>query len=277
MKRAFTKLEGAGNDFVVLDATQSPPALTPAQLQRLADRHFGVGCDQILLVEPATRPDADFFYRIYNADGSESGQCGNGARCLAQFIHHHGLSLAPTLRLQTREGLLLARQQASGQWQIDMGLPRLEPAQIPLAQPQRQPVYQARHPDGTALEFGAVSLGNPHAVLRVADVQTAPVAAWGPWLEQHPLFPARVNVGFMEVVSPHQIRLRVYERGAGETLACGSGACAAVVVGRLRGWLAESVQVSVSGGTLAVSWSGEGAPVNLSGPARIVFEGSIVL
>ena len=277
MKLAFTKLEGAGNDFVVLDATTHPLALNAAQLQHLADRHFGIGCDQILLVEPATRPDADFFYRIYNADGTESGQCGNGARCLAQFIHNQGLSQAQTLRLQTRDGLLVATQMASGQWQINMGLPRLEPQDIPLEQPQRQASYTLTHPDGHQVELGAVSMGNPHAVIRVSDARTAAVESLGPWLERHPLFPARVNVGFMEIISPEHIRLRVYERGAGETLACGSGACAAVVVGRLRGWLAESVQVSVRGGELAVSWLGEGAPVNLSGSAHIVFEGSIAL
>jgi diaminopimelate epimerase len=277
MELSFTKLEAAGNDFVVIDATKAPLTLAPTQLRHLADRHFGVGCDQILIVEPATRPDADFFYRIYNADGSESGQCGNGARCFARFIHDQGLSSQPELRLQTRDGLLVAYQQAGGNWRVNLGVPRWEPTAVPLLADLRQTYYHALSTGGETLEFGAVSLGNPHAVMAVVDVALADVAQLGSWLEHHPLFPAKVNVGFMQVIDSQHIHLRVHERGAGETLACGSGACAAVVVGRLWGQLGAEVKVTVRGGELQVSYLGEGAPVWLSGPARTVFYGSIIL
>ena len=272
----FTKMHGLGNDFVVIDAINQSVSLSPQQIRQLADRHFGIGCDQLLLVEAATTTAADFRYRIYNADGGEVEQCGNGARCFMQFVRDQGLTDKSQLQVETAGGPLQLIQQADGQISVDMGVPRLEPADIPFVAPGRERVYALdvldRH-----LEIMAISMGNPHAVLLVDDIETAPVASIGPAIENHPHFPERVNVGFMQIVNNDCIRLRVFERGAGETLACGSGACAAVVAGRLRAQLAESVKVILNGGELVVSWAGEGEPVLMTGPATTVYQGRIEL
>ena len=270
----FTKMHGIGNDFVVIDAIRQSVALTPAAIRTLADRHVGIGCDQLLLVEAPTRADADFRYRIFNADGSEVEQCGNGARCFARFVREHGLSDRDELCVETAAGLLRLRLLADGRVAVDMGQPRLEPAEVPFFATERA----ARYPiaaDGVELEIAAVSMGNPHAVLMVEDVERAPVAHLGPLLERHGRFPNRANVGFMQILAPDHIRLRVFERGTGETRACGSGACAAVVAGRLWGLLWPNVRVDLPGGTLEIHWAGEGEPVTMIGPATTVFEGWI--
>ena len=272
----FTKMHGLGNDFMVIDAINQSVELSAVQVRSLADRHFGIGFDQLLLVEPATRPDSDFRYRIFNADGGEVGQCGNGARCFMQFVHEHGLSDRDRLRVETRSGLLELQRGQDGQITVNMGIPRLAPNEIP---------FRARHEalsyplevGGRQLHIGAVSMGNPHAVVRVEDAATAAVAELGPLIESHPDFPERTNAGFMQVLDRSHIRLRVYERGSGETLACGSGACAAVVIGRRWELLDETVQVAVNGGDLVVSWSGPGMPVMMTGPATTVFQGRIEL
>ncbi len=276
MEIAFTKMHGLGNDFVVIDAVNQAVTLTPEQVRFLADRHFGVGCDQVLLVEPPPGPEVDFGYRIFNADGGEVEQCGNGARCFARFVIDHGLWQGERLRVQTAAGPLTLVVEPDGRITVDMGRPRFEPAAIPFEAPAPAPAYTLEV-DGETVELGAVSLGNPHAVLVVADVDRAPVARLGPAIEHHPRFPARVNVGFMEVVDAAHVRLRVWERGAGETLACGSGACAAVVVGRQQGRLGDKVAVDLPGGRLEVRWAGIDAPVLLTGPATRVFEGRIEL
>lgn len=275
MRLAFTKMEGTGNDFVVIDAFRAPVTLTPEQIRRLADRHFGIGFDQLLMVEPPQAPDADFRYRIFNADGGEVEQCGNGARCFARFVVDQGLATGPEVRVETLAGLLTLRLENDGQVTVNMGVPRLEPAEIPFNAPSVSPSYELAV-EGSGYEIGAVSMGNPHAVLRVEDVDSAPVSELGALIEMHPRFPKRVNVGFMQVVSPEHIRLRVFERGVGETEACGSGACAAVVSGRLRGWLEPRVAVDVLGGRLMIEWQGAGTPVMMTGPAATVFEGRIL-
>ena len=272
----FTKMHGLGNDFVVIDAINQPVELTPGQVRQLADRHLGIGCDQLLLVEPASGAQADFRYRIFNADGGEVGQCGNGARCFMQFVREQGLTDKTQLQVETASGPLQLIQQPNGQITVDMGVPRLEPAEIPFLAERRDNRYALDVLD-QQLEIAALSMGNPHAVLRVADIDTAAVATLGPLIEQHARFPERVNVGFMQVLAEDAIRLRVYERGAGETLACGSGACAAVVAGQLQGWLAERVKVVLNGGELVVSWAGEGQPVLMTGPATTVYQGRIEL
>ena len=274
MKLYFTKMHGIGNDFVVIDAIRQSVALTPAAIRALADRHVGIGCDQVLLVETPTRADADFRYRIFNADGGEVEQCGNGARCFARFVREHDLSDRDELGVETAAGLLRLRLLADGRVAVDMGQPRLEPAEVPFFATERA----ARYPiaaDGVELEIAAVSMGNPHAVLMVEDVERAPVAHLGPLLERHGRFPNRANVGFMQILAPDHIRLRVFERGTGETRACGSGACAAVVAGRLWGLLWPNVRVDLPGGTLEIHWAGEGEPVTMIGPATTVFEGWI--
>jgi diaminopimelate epimerase len=274
MKLNFTKMHGLGNDFVVIDGINQTVALDPERIRRLADRHFGIGCDQVLLVEASDRPDADFRYRIFNADGGEVEQCGNGARCFARFVRDRGLTERDDLRVLTAAGLLRLQIQPDGRVAVDMGQPRLEPAEIPFFATERASVYPIAA-DGLDMEIGVASLGNPHAVLRVDDVDRAPVAHLGPLLERHGRFPHRANIGFMQIVAPDQIRLRVFERGVGETLACGSGACAAVVVGRLWGRLWPNVRVELPGGELTVHWAGEGEAVTMSGPAETVFEGWI--
>ncbi|MCX8086766.1 MAG: diaminopimelate epimerase [Rhodocyclaceae bacterium] len=276
MKIRFTKMQGLGNDFVVLDAVRQPFVPTPAQAKWLADRHFGIGCDQILVVEPPQTEQADFRYRIFNADGNEVEQCGNGARCFVRFVHEEGLTDKREIRVETLSGLITPRLEDDGQVTVDMGVPRFAPADIPFLADSDDLVQRLEF-DGRAAEITAVSLGNPHAVQVVRSVATAPVERDGPLIEAHPLFPKRVNAGFMEVVDRHAIRLRVYERGAGETLACGTGACAAAVVGIRRGLLDSPVRVAMKGGELFVAWPGPGQPVRMTGPAVTVFTGEIVI
>ncbi len=276
MKLSFTKMHGLGNDFVVLDATREPLHLTTEQYRFLADRHFGIGCDQILQVEPPRDPDTEFYYRIINADGSEVEQCGNGARCFARFVREQGLSHSDEILVGTRAGVIRLKNRPDGQVTVNMGVPILEPRQIPFQAPQRALHYPIEI-DGQSYRIGVVSMGNPHAVVPVTDIDQAPVERLGPLLENHPRFPERVNVGFMQHLCASHIRLRVFERGAGETLACGTGACAAVVAGRLQGLLEPRVRVSLPGGDLEISWQGEGDPVWMTGPAVTVFQGSIEL
>jgi diaminopimelate epimerase len=275
MKLAFTKMHGTGNDFVVIDATRAPFQPSPALLARLTDRRFGVGCDQVLVVEPPGDPDVDFNYRIFNADGSEVGQCGNGSRALARFVRERGLTRKDVIRVRTRTSTLELRDAGGGRVRVDMGVPRLDPPDIPFTAAARAERYTLTLADGGSVEIGAASMGNPHAVIEVADVDSAPVAAIGESLQHHPAFPERVNVGFLQIVDPGRVRLRVYERGVGETLACGSGACAAVVVGRNWGKLAAHVDVEVRGGKLQVEWQGEGSPVLMTGPAETVYHGEM--
>ncbi|MCE5180543.1 MAG: diaminopimelate epimerase [Betaproteobacteria bacterium] len=276
MQLKFTKMHGLGNDFVVIDAISQNVSLTPAQFKFIADRHFGIGCDQILLVERATRADADFRYRIFNADGGEVEQCGNGARCFVRFVHEKGLTPKTAIRVETASGIIEPQLEPNGQVTVNMGLPRFEPKDIPFVAPQRAPTYLLDLSEGT-VEVSVLSMGNPHAVKLVADADGAPVAEEGPQIEHHPSFPARVNAGFMQVLDRSHIKLRVYERGAGETLACGTGACAAVAAGIMRGLLDGEVRVSTRGGELTVRWQGEGQPVWMTGPAVTVFEGQINL
>ena len=274
MKIHFTKMHGLGNDFVVIDGISQTVLVDPAHIRQLADRRLGIGCDQVLLVEAAQQADADFRYRIFNADGGEVEQCGNGARCFARFVRDRGLTDKDDLCVETLAGLLRLRLQPDGQVGVDMGQPRLEPRDIPFFADERAARYLIAA-DGLDLEVGAVSMGNPHVVLPVEDVAQAPVAHLGPLLERHGRFPKRTNVEFMEIVAPDHIRLRIYERGAGETLACGSGACAAVVAGRLWGQLWPTVRVELPGGELRIHWAGEGESVTMIGPATTVFEGWI--
>ncbi len=274
MKLAFTKMQGAGNDFVVLDGVSRRLALTPEQLRRLADRHFGIGCDQILLVEPARSTVTDFRYRIFNADGGEVEQCGNGARCFVRFVHERGLSAKPEIRVETAAGIIVLRLEADGEVTVNMGAPVFEAKCIPFITDSEAPV-QPLEVGGATVEISAVSMGNPHAVQLVQDVDVAPLAAQGPLIERHARFPERVNAGYMQVQDRGRIRLRVYERGTGETLACGSGACAAVVAGIRRGLLDARVRVSMRGGDLTIRWEGADNPVWMTGPAVTVFEGEI--
>ena len=276
MTMRFTKMHGLGNDFVVIDATREPVELTPERVRHIADRHFGVGCDQLLVVEPPSQAGVDFRYRIFNADGGEVEQCGNGARCFVRFVHEKGLTAKREIRVETRSGIIAPRLEDNGLVTVDMGVPVLEPARIPFVS-DSDAVVQPLDVGGTMVPVTAVSMGNPHAVQVVADVDAAPVAVQGPLIEGHARFPARVNAGFMQVVSPSRIRLRVYERGAGETLACGTGACAAVVAGIQRGLLVSPVRVETRGGELEIAWAGAGAPVMMTGPAVTVFEGELAL
>ncbi len=274
MRLKFTKMHGLGNDFVVLDAIAHPVALTPEQLRFIADRHFGIGCDQILQVEVPRQPDTDFYYRIFNADGGEVEQCGNGARCFVRYVHDKRLTAKTRIRVGTLSGVIVPRLEPDGQVTVDMGIPEFEPPKIPFEAGRRALTYLL-DVDGKQLEISALSMGNPHAVQIVPDVDTAPVISQGPLIEWHPRFPQRVNAGYMQIVDRAHIRLRVYERGAGETLACGTGACAAVAAGITRGLLDAQVRVTTRGGDLGISWAGEGAPVLMTGPAVTVFEGEI--
>jgi diaminopimelate epimerase len=267
----FAKMEGLGNDFVVVDATRTPFALSPEQIRRLADRRFGVGCDQVLVVETA-RGDADFGYRIFNADGGEVEQCGNGARCFVVYVREHGLTDKQVIRVETLGGLIVPALEVDGEVSVDMGVPRFAPADIPFIGGTGA-IVEPLDVGGRIVEISALSMGNPHAVQLVVDVDAAPVAKLGPRIEAHPRFPKRVNAGFMEIIDRATIRLRVYERGAGETLACGTGACAAVVAGIRRGLLDARVRVHTRGGPLTIAWSGDASPVMMKGPARTVFEG----
>ena len=276
MKLKFSKMHGLGNDFVVLDGIRQTVSLSPEQLCYLADRHFGVGCDQILLVEAAGQPGVDFRYRIFNADGSEVEQCGNGARCFVRFVHESGLTEKREICVETKSGIIAPRLEADGSVTVDMGEPRFLPAEIPFLHDEDVVIHSLDVADET-LDISVVSMGNPHAVQVVDSVDHAPVAAHGPLIENHQRFPQRVNAGFMQVVDRHAIKLRVYERGTGETLACGTGACAAVVSGIRRGLLDSPVRVSTRGGDLSIVWGGLGRPVLMTGPAVTVFTGEIDL
>ncbi|WP_328188704.1 diaminopimelate epimerase [Marinobacter sp. OP 3.4] len=273
---SFTKMHGLGNDFMVVDAISQPFRLRPEMIRKLADRNFGIGFDQLLVVEPPGLPDVDFRYRIFNADGSEVEQCGNGARCFARFVRDQRLTNRRVIRVQTAAGVIELRVGRDGWVTVNMGVPELNPAAIPFAAESRQSVYPVEV-NGQTLELSAVSMGNPHGVLLVDDVDTAPVETLGPALERHPRFPARANIGFLQVLDPGRARLRVFERGAGETLACGTGACAAVVAGQLRGLLGKRVRITLPGGDLVIEWQGEGAPVMMEGPTARVFDGQIRL
>ncbi|WP_407275692.1 diaminopimelate epimerase [Halothiobacillus sp. DCM-1] len=276
MRLSFTKMHGLGNDFMVIDAITQTVELTPEQIRRWADRHFGVGFDQLLLVAPPTLPDTLFTYRIFNADGSEVEQCGNGARCFARFVRDKGLTQEHTIPVGTKAGRIVLEVTDAGEITVNMGCPRFQPEQIPFLADTPAKAYPLELPTGQTVMIDAVSMGNPHAVLDVPSVDWAPVAEMGAQIEIHPRFPQRVNVGFMEVVDRQQIRLRVFERGAGETLACGTGASAAVVSGIRRGLLDSPCRVLVRGGELSIAWAGTAdAPVMMTGPAEPVFEGQL--
>lgn len=272
----FTKMHGIGNDFMVVDAISQPAYFRPEQVRKLADRHFGVGFDQLLLVEAPGRPDVDFKYRIFNADGEEVEQCGNGARCFAKFVRDNQLTNKTSIDVETKKGVIQLHTDNDGLFTVNMGVPVLEPENIPLRAKQRQLTYpfQVNH---QTLMVSAVSMGNPHGVLLVDEVKQAPVIDTGKLLESHEKFPERANIGFLQVCHRRFAKLRVYERGVGETLACGTGACAAVVVGRLHGLLDAKVEIKLLGGNLKICWEGEGSPVLMTGPAAKVFEGQIRL
>lgn len=270
----FSKMHGLGNDFMVIDNVTQNVYLPNDQIKKLANRNFGVGFDQLLVVEPPYDPDLDFHYRIFNADGSEVGQCGNGARCFARFVRSKGLTNRNKIRVSTQSGKMTLYVERDGNISVNMPIPQFEPKQIPFTAQKVEGTYILRAENETVL-CGAVSMGNPHCIVTVDDVKAAPVEALGKQLSEHERFPEQVNVGFMEVVSSDFVRLRVYERGAGETLACGSGACAAVVIGHIQKKLAKQVTVELPGGKLRIFWKGPGHPVKMSGPASHVFDGQI--
>ncbi len=276
MKLNFTKMQGIGNDFVVIDSVTTPIALTTAQIQHVANRFFGVGCDQLLMVEKSNTPNVDFRYRIFNADGGEVEHCGNGARCFVRFVVEKGLTKKHQITVETANGIITLKLQSSGDVVVDMGAPNFEPVSLPFLAAQRQPQYTLILNSGV-IPISVVSIGNPHAVVLVEDVETAAVSEIGPKIESHQQFPQHVNAGFMQVVTPHEINLRVYERGSGETLACGTGACAAVVSGIQLDLLQSPVLVNMRGGQLQIEWAGEAQPVMMRGPAEVVFEGQIEL
>lgn len=268
----FTKMHGLGNDFMVVDMVSQNLRLPYEKIRRLADRRFGIGFDQLLLVEPPTNPDMDFRYRIFNADGSEVEQCGNGARCFARFVRDKGLIGRDRIRVQTAGGNIELNIRSNGDVCVDMGMPRLDPEQVPFNAKQRSTTYPLQL-DDQLIEVSVVSMGNPHCVCLVDDVYEAPVKTWGPIIEVHRDFPRKCNPGFMQILSVEEINLRVFERGVGETLACGTGACAAVVAGRQRGLLGDTVKVNLPGGSLSIHWPGEGSPVMMTGAATCVYEG----
>lgn len=272
----FTKMHGLGNDFVVLDLISQRFNLQEKHIRKLADRRFGIGCDQVLVVEIPSQPDVDFRYRIFNSDGGEVEQCGNGARCFAKFVRDKKLTGKNKIRVETNSGIIELSITEDRQVLVNMGKPVLTPADIPFVAEQMASHYPLEV-NGQSYEISAVSMGNPHAVMLVDAVDTAPVAELGPAIENHKRFPQRVNAGFMQCISRREINLRVYERGAGETLACGTGACAAVVAGQIRGLLDQRVTVNLPGGSLSIEWRGEGHPVMMTGPANTVFEGQIHL
>ena len=276
MKLYFSKMHGLGNDFMVVDGVTQKVYFTPEIIRRLADRHFGIGFDQLLLVEPPYDPEQDFHYRIYNADGSEVQQCGNGARCFARFVRLKGLTNRDRIAVSTMSGRIVLQLEPDNQVTVNMGVPEFEPAKVPFRAQKAEKTYLLRVEEQTVM-CGVVSMGNPHCVLEVESVKSAPVESLGPLLESFDRFPERVNVGFMEVVSAGEVRLRVYERGAVETLACGTGACAAAVIGMSQGKLAERVRVHLPGGSLQIAWKGPGTPVYMTGPAEHVFDGEIEL
>ena len=283
MKLKFTKMHGAGNDFVVIDGISQRIAFTPGQWKQLGDRRFGVGADQMLLIERAETPGVDFRYRIFNSDGGEVEQCGNGSRAFVKFVTDKGLTAKRAIRVETLSGIIEPRLEDDGRVSVDMGAPILTPAEVPFdaagleGKPEGSDTLWPLDVDGKTIWVSAVSMGNPHAVQVVDDVESAPVASTGPLIEHHPRFPRRVNAGFMQIVDRHHIRLRVFERGVGETLACGTGSCAAVVAGIRRGLLDSPVKVSARGGELAINWAGGNAAVIMTGPAVSVFEGEIDL
>ncbi len=272
----FSKMHGLGNDFMVVDAVTQNVYFSPELIRRLSDRHCGVGFDQLLVVEPPYDPELDFHYRIFNADGSEVAQCGNGARCFARFVRIKGLTNKRDIRVSTQTGRMTLTVTEDEDVQVNMGEPVFEPQQVPFRAAKPEKTYILRAEERTVF-CGVVSMGNPHCVLQVEDVLTAEVDILGPILESHERFPERVNVGFMQIVSPDTIKLRVYERGAGETQACGSGACAAVAIGIQQGLLAEEVQVELPGGSLEIRWQGPGHPLYMTGPATHVYDGFIHL
>lgn len=272
MKIQFSKMQGLGNDFVVIDAITQPLSLTVPQIKKMSDRRFGIGFDQLLVIEPAQDRSSDFFLRIFNADGSEVGQCGNGMRCAGRFIIKQGLSHKQNLVLSTISSRVELKLLENGAVTVDMGLPEFSPSKIPFIAKEEALTYSV-DVEGQVLNLGVVSLGNPHAVIQVNDLDRTEIAHLGSRLEKHTRFPQRVNVGFMQIINPEQINLRVYERGAGETLACGSGACAAAVIGRRAGLLKDHVRVTQPGGVLSIEWHGNGSPVKMSGPAEFVFDG----
>jgi diaminopimelate epimerase len=270
----FTKMHGLGNDFVVIDLITQRFKLKPHHIRKIADRHFGIGCDQVLTVEIPTQPDVDFCYRIYNAEGSEVEQCGNGARCFARFIRDKRMTGKQKIKVETLAGIIELELTENRQVRVDMGEPILDPKRIPFTADQQASNY-ALDVNGDTWQVGAVSMGNPHVIFPVTDADSAPVETIGPVTESHPRFPQRVNVGFMQIVDRDTIRLRVFERGVGETLACGTGACAAVVSGIVQGKLNTTVTVHLPGGNLSIHWQGPGQPVIMTGPAATVFEGQI--
>ena len=271
----FSKMHGLGNDFIVINAIEQAVTLSESQIRFLADRRFGVGCDQVLLVEEPQSAEADFRYRIFNADGGEVAQCGNGARCFARFVRNHGLSDKDTIAVETASGLIYPTLQADGSVTVDMGKPVFVPSQIPFTAEEQANTYMLALPEHGKVEISALSMGNPHAVMLVDDVDSAPVAEIGPLVEAHERFPERVNAGFMQLLDAGHIRLRVFERGSGETFACGTGACAAVVSGIHRGLLSTEVSVALPGGQLQISWPDEQSSVWMTGPAEQVFDGEI--
>ncbi len=277
MKLHFTKMHGLGNDFMVLNRIRHPVRLSRRQIQRLADRHFGVGFDQLLMIDPPDRPDIDFHYRIFNPDGSEVEHCGNGARCFARFVLDKGLIARRTIRVSTVNRVLTLKVSRNNQVSVDMDAPDFDPAALPFRAPAEADLYTLSLDHGESVQVAAVSVGNPHCVLTVPDVDTARVRDNGPRIGSHPDFPRGVNVGFMQVVDRDTIRLRVYERGAGETIACGTGACAAAVCGIHNGQLNNVVTVQLRGGELTIEWHGPGQPIIMTGPATTVFEGSLLL
>lgn len=270
----FTKMHGLGNDFMVIDLVTQHAQLSPKLIRQWSDRHFGVGFDQLLVVEPPGDPEVDFRYRIFNADGSEVEQCGNGARCFARFVQDKRLTAKSRIEVETAAGRITLHVRRDGQVTVNMGVPRLSPAEIPF-QADAQALTYPLEVDGRILEVAAISMGNPHCVTLVDDVDSFPVPVLGPLIENHPRFPQRVNAGFLQVVDAHTARLRVHERGAGETLACGTGACAAAVAGIRQGLLRSPVNIRLPGGTLKIEWAGEGQPVMMTGPASRVYEGQI--
>jgi diaminopimelate epimerase len=274
MRVDFTKMHGVGNDFVVFDAPADDSLLRPERLRSLADRRTGIGFDQALVLEPPRRPDSAIYYRIFNADGAEVEQCGNGARCIAALLHRRGLSRDGAVVLDSPAGLIRARIDGAARVSVDMGVPDFEPGSLPFTAPRAADSYPLEV-GATTYDIAAVSIGNPHAVLTVADVDAAPVATLGAAIERHVRFPRRVNVGFLEISARDAVRLRVFERGAGETRSCGTGACAAVAVGRRRGQLESAVRVSVRGGELQVNWAGSGEHIWLTGPTEISFQGHV--
>lgn len=274
MRLEFTKMHGLGNDFLMLDLVTQRVRLDEALIRRLSDRHFGVGFDQLLVVEPPHHPDVDFRYRIFNADGSEVSQCGNGARCFARFVRDRRLTRKDTLRVETASGIITLQIDSQGWVTVDMGPPRLEPNQIPFSAERAELDYRIEV-EGARYQIAAISMGNPHAVLRVEDVDSAPVETLGPLLESHPRFPERVNVGFMQVLNRQEIKLRVFERGAGETLACGTGACAAAVAAMRWGLVDRDITVHLPGGPLRIRWNHDQASVLMTGPTARVFEGTL--